>query len=71
LNNIAGHGITSLIGIFYLPAASVTIIGNSSYLATIAGGVIAWTANVKGSGGVSISADPTLRTWPASVRLTQ
>jgi len=71
LNNVAGHGITSLIGIFYLPAASVTIIGNSSYLATIAGGVIAWTANVKGSGGVSISADPTLRTWPASVRLTQ
>jgi len=71
LNNVAGHGITSLIGIFYIPAASVTIIGNSSYLAASAGGVIAWTANVKGSGGVSISADPTLRTWPASVRLTQ
>jgi hypothetical protein len=71
LNNVAGHGITSLIGIFYVPAASITIIGNSSYLATIAGGVIAWTATVKGSGGVSISADPTLRTWPPSVVLTQ
>ncbi len=71
LNNVAGHGITSLIGIFYIPAASVTIIGNSSYLATIAGGVIAWTATVKGSGGVSILADPTLRTWPSAVRLTQ
>lgn len=71
LNNVAGHGITSLIGIFYVPAASVTIIGNSSYLATIAGGVIAWTATVKGTGGVSISADPTLRTFPSAVHLTQ
>jgi Flp pilus assembly protein TadG len=71
LNNVAGHGITSLIGIFYVPAAAVTIIGNSSYLATIAGGVIAWTATVKGSGGVSISADPSLRTWPSAVRLIQ
>ena len=71
LNNVAGHGLTSLIGIFYVPAASVTIIGSSSYLATIAGGVIAWTATVKGNGGVSIMADPTLRTWPSAVRLTQ
>jgi hypothetical protein len=70
-NNVAGHGITSLIGIFYVPAASVTIVGSSSYLATIAGGVIAWTASVKGNGGVSILADPTLRTWPSAVRLTQ
>jgi hypothetical protein len=68
---VAGHGITSLIGIFYVPAASVTIIGNSSYLATIAGGVIAWNATVKGNGGVSISADPTLRTWPSAVHLIQ
>jgi len=71
LNNVAGHGITSLIGIFYTPAASVTIIGSSNYLATIAGGVIAWSATVKGNGGVSIMADPTLRTWPSAVRLTQ
>ena len=71
LNNVAGHGLTSLIGIFYVPAASVTIIGSSNYLATIAGGVIAWTASVKGNGGVSIMADPTLRTWPSAVRLTQ
>ena len=71
LNNVAGHGLTSLIGIFYMPAASVTIIGSSSYLATIAGGVIAWTASVKGNGGVSIMADPTLRTWPSAVHLTQ
>ena len=70
-NNVAGHGLTSLTGIFYIPAASVTIIGSSSYLATIAGGVIAWTANVRGNGGVSIMADPTLRTWPSAVRLTQ
>ena len=71
LNNVAGHGITSLIGIFYVPAAGVTIIGSSSYLATIAGGVIAWTATVKGNGGVSISADPTMRRWPPAVNLTQ
>lgn len=71
LNNVAGHGLTSLIGIFYLPAASVTIIGSSNFVATIAGGVIAWTASVKGNGGVSIMADPTLRTWPSAVRLTQ
>ena len=69
-NNVAGHGLTSLIGIFYVPAASVTIVGSSSYLATIAGGVIAWTATVRGNGGVSIMADPTLRTWPSAVRLT-
>jgi Flp pilus assembly protein TadG len=71
LNNIAGHGITSLIGIIYAPAADVTIIGSSSYLATIAGGVISWTATIKGNGGVSIMADPTLRTFPSAVRLTQ
>lgn len=70
-NNVAGAGITSLIGIFYVPAASVTIVGSSSYLATIAGGVIAWTASIKGNGGVSITADPTLRAWPSTVRLTQ
>ncbi|HKC19126.1 MAG TPA: hypothetical protein VKE27_05785, partial [Candidatus Dormibacteraeota bacterium] len=70
-NQVAGHGLTSLIGIFYVPAANVTIIGNSSYLATIAGGVIAWTASVQGNGGVSISADPTLRAFPSAVRLTQ
>lgn len=69
-NNVAGNGLTSLIGIFYTPAASVTIVGSSSYLATIAGGVIAWTATVRGNGGVSIMADPTLRTWPSAVRLT-
>lgn len=70
-NNIAGHGLTSLIGILYTPAADVTIIGNHSYLATIAGGVVAWTASVQGNGGVSISADPTLPAWPAVVRLIQ
>ena len=70
-NNVAGSGLTSLIGIFYLPAATITIVGNSSYLATIAGGVIAWSASVKGNGGVSISADPTLRHWPPTVRLIQ
>ncbi len=70
-NNVAGHGVTSLTGIFYTPAASITIVGSSNYLATIAGGVIAWTATVRGNGGVSIMADPTLRTWPSAVRLTQ
>ncbi|TMD52558.1 MAG: hypothetical protein E6I85_10240 [Chloroflexi bacterium] len=70
-NNVAGHGLTSLIGIFYVPAADVTITGSSSYLATIAGGVIAYTASVKGNGGVSISVDPSLRAWPSSVHLTQ
>lgn len=70
-NNVAGHGITSLIGIFYAPAADTTIVGSSSYLATIAGGVISWTATIKGNGGVSIMADPTLRTFPSAVRLIQ
>ncbi|HET7339183.1 MAG TPA: pilus assembly protein TadG-related protein [Candidatus Dormibacteraeota bacterium] len=70
-NQVAGHGLTSLIGIFYIPSSNVTIIGNSSYLATIAGGVIAWTASVQGNGGVSITADPSLRAFPSTVRLTQ
>jgi Flp pilus assembly protein TadG len=70
-NKVNGAGFTSLIGIFYLPAASITINGNSAYQATIAGGVIAWTASIIGTGNVAISADPTLRTWPPSVNLTQ
>ena len=70
-NKVNGAGFTSLIGIFYMPAASITINGNSAYQATIAGGVIAWTASVIGTGNVAITADPTLRTWPPSVHLTQ
>jgi hypothetical protein len=70
-NIVNGNGFTSLIGIFYMPAASVTINGNSAYQATIAGGVVAWTASVIGSGTVAITADPTLRAWPSTVRLTQ
>jgi Flp pilus assembly protein TadG len=70
-NTIAGHGVTSLLGIFYLPAASVTITGSSGYMATIAGGVIAWTATINGNGSVSIVGDPSLLTWPPSVHLTQ
>jgi hypothetical protein len=68
---VNGNGFTSLIGIFYMPAASVTINGNSAYHATIAGGLIAWTASVTGTGNVAIIADPTLRAWPSAVRLTQ
>jgi len=70
-NSIAGHGVTSLLGIFYLPAASVTITGSSGYLSTIAGGVIAWTATINGNGSVSIVGDPSLGTWPPAVHLTQ
>jgi hypothetical protein len=70
-NNVNGHGLTSLLGIFYMPAAGVTITGNSGYFATIAGGVISWTAEIKGNGSVSITADPTLRSWPSAVHLTQ
>src|SRR6266581_3242366 len=70
-NNVNGNGYTSLIGIFYMPAAGVTINGNSAYQATIAGGVIAWTASIIGTGNVAILADPTLRKWPSTVRLTQ
>jgi Flp pilus assembly protein TadG len=70
-NIVNGNGFTSLIGIVYLPAASVTINGNSAYHATIAGGLIAWTASVIGTGNVAIFADPTLRTWPSTVLLTQ
>jgi len=70
-NSVAGHGVTSMLGIFYLPAASVTITGSSGYMATIAGGVIAWTATINGNGSVSIVGDPSLMTWPPSVHLTQ
>jgi hypothetical protein len=70
-NSIAGHGVTSLLGIFYLPAASVTITGSSGYLSTIAGGVIAWTATINGNGSVAIVGDPSLGTWPPAVHLTQ
>lgn len=70
-NFINGNGFTSLLGVVYAPAAAVTINGNTTYQATIAGGVIAWTAAITGSGGVAIYADPTLRTWPSTVRLTQ
>jgi hypothetical protein len=70
-NIVNGNGFTSLIGIFYVPAASVTINGSSAYQATIAGGVIAWTATITGNGGVAITADPTLRKWPPAVHLTQ
>lgn len=70
-NIVNGNGFTTLIGIFYMPAASVTINGNSAYQATIAGGLVAWTASVIGSGKVAITADPTLRAWPSAVRLTQ
>jgi Flp pilus assembly protein TadG len=70
-NNVNGHGLTSLLGIFYIPAASAVITGNSGYFATIAGGVITWTAEIKGTGAVSITADPSLRTWPSAVHLVQ
>ena len=70
-NSVSGHGVTSFLGIFYLPAASITITGSSGYLASIAGGLIAYTATINGNGSVSIVGDPSLRTWPPSVRLTQ
>ena len=70
-NSINGHDFTSLIGIFYIPAAGVTINGTSSYQATIAGGVIAWTATIQGNENLAIKADASLRAWPSTVRLTQ
>jgi Flp pilus assembly protein TadG len=70
-NSIGGHGITSLLGIFYMPAADVTITGSSGYLSTIAGGVIAWTVTINGNGSVAITGDPNLGTWPPAVHLTQ
>ena len=70
-NTINGHGFTSLIGIVYAPAAGVQINGSNSYQATIAGGVIAWTATITGNGAVAIIADPTLRAFPSAVRLIQ
>jgi len=70
-NKVNGAGFTSLSGIFYMPAATVTINGNSAYQATIAGGVVAWIVTIIGTGNVAITADPTLRTWPPSVTLTQ
>jgi Flp pilus assembly protein TadG len=70
-NSVAGHGVTSLLGIFYLPAADITITGSSGYLSSIAGGVICWTATINGNGSVSITGDPSLPTWPPAVHLTQ
>jgi Flp pilus assembly protein TadG len=70
-NSIGGHGVTSLLGIFYLPAATVTITGSSGYLSTISGGVICWSATINGNGSVSITGDPSLGTWPSAVHLTQ
>ncbi len=70
LNNVTGGNLTSLLGIFYLPEASITIAGQSSYAAVIAGGVIAWTANIQGNGGVSITADQSLR-FPGAVQLVK
>lgn len=67
-NNVTGGNLTSLLGIFYLPEAGITIAGQSSYAAVIAGGVIAWTANIQGNGGVSITADQSLR-FPGAVQL--
>ena len=69
-NNVTGGALTSLLGIFYLPGAGMTIAGNSSYFATIAGGLISWTATIKGSGGVSITADHSLE-FPGAVQLVQ
>jgi Flp pilus assembly protein TadG len=70
-NTINGNGFTSLIGIVYAPAANVQVNGSNSYQATIAGGVIAWTATITGNGAVAITADPTLRAFPSAVRLIQ
>ncbi|TME05330.1 MAG: pilus assembly protein [Chloroflexi bacterium] len=70
-NKVNGGALTSLIGIFYMPAATVTINGGSVYQATIAGGVIAWTATITGNGNLAILADPSLRAWPSAVRLIQ
>ena len=70
-NKVNGGAFTSLVGIFYMPAATVTINGGSQYQATIAGGVIAWTATITGNGNLAILADPSLRAWPSAVRLIQ
>ena len=70
-NNVAGGGLTSLLGIFYVPAAVAVITGSAGYTATIAGGVIAWQVEIKGNGGVAIRADPKMRTWPAIVHLVR
>src|SRR5213593_4163547 len=71
LNTVNGHDFTSFIGIFYIPAADIRLNGTSRVRATIAGGLIAWTATVLGSENLAITADPSLRAWPSTVRLTQ
>ncbi|MGN6682209.1 MAG: hypothetical protein ACTHKL_30975, partial [Streptosporangiaceae bacterium] len=70
-NSINGNGFTSLLGLIYTPAAGVSINGNTTYEATIAGGVISWTLIITGNGGVAITADPTIQAFPSAVRLTQ
>lgn len=70
-NTVNGHDFTSFIGIFYIPAADIRLNGTSRVRATIAGGLIAWTATVLGSENLAITADPSLRSWPSTVRLTQ
>jgi Flp pilus assembly protein TadG len=69
-DKVTGGNLTSLLGIFYIPAAGITIAGNSTYAAIIAGGVISWTATIQGTGGVAISADQSLR-FPGAVQLTK
>jgi len=70
-NKVNGHDFTSFIGIFYIPAADITLNGTSRVRATIAGGLIAYTATVLGSENLAITADPSLRAWAPTVRLTQ
>lgn len=70
-NSINGNGFTSLLGLIYTPAAAVSINGNTTYEATIAGGVVSWTLIITGNGGVAITADPTIQSFPSAVRLTQ
>ena len=70
-NTVNGGGLTSLIGILYLPAGDMTITGTSRYQSTITGGIITWTATINGNGNVSITGDPSLRALSGWVALTQ
>lgn len=70
-NTVNGGGLTSLIGILYLPAAGMTITGTSRYQSTITGGIITWTATINGNGNVAITGDPSLRALQGWVALTQ
>ena len=68
-NTIAGHSNTAMIGTMYMPSANVSITGGSTVQAPIAGGIVANTATLGGSGGITIQHSDAVDPSPPSARL--